>query len=153
MKELNGLVVRAKAACNGRTVGYMEKVDPHTILAIAEAFRALEQRAEAAEAKLAELERQEPVAWLNTREGDQAWPCVFIAKEKAANNREWVTLAPWVKTQPLFTRPAPAINIAELVPGEKSTDVDYAYYPLTKACHEGWNACRAAILRKIEEAK
>jgi len=44
MENLNELVVRAKAACDGRAVGYMEKVNPHTILAIAEAFRALEQR-------------------------------------------------------------------------------------------------------------
>jgi|GEM_PF-2016480 hypothetical protein len=38
--------------------------------------------------------------------------------------------------------PAPA------VPEEKSTDIDYAYKPLSKAFNEGWNACRAAMLVK-----
>lgn len=33
------------------------------------------------------------------------------------------------------------------LPDEKSTDIDYAYYPLTKARHEGWNACLAEVKR------
>lgn len=43
MEKLNELVEQAKAACDGRAVGYMEKVNPQTILAIAAAFRELEQ--------------------------------------------------------------------------------------------------------------
>jgi hypothetical protein len=52
MKELNKLVELAEKA--DAVANLMDGVNPHTILAIAEAFRALEQRAEAAEAKLAD---------------------------------------------------------------------------------------------------
>lgn len=46
--------------------------------------------------------------------------------------------------QPLYAAPP----VAPLrLPSEKSTDVDYSYYPLTKARHEGWNACLAEIKR------
>lgn len=48
----------------------------------------------------------------------------------------------------LFTRPAPAINLAELVPDELYPDpgCEFDYYHC-----EGFNLCRAAILRNIEE--
>lgn len=49
-------------------VNYIAAMSPHTIKVIAEAFRELEQRSEAAEAKLAELEKQEPVAWISSGE-------------------------------------------------------------------------------------
>jgi hypothetical protein len=44
----------------------------------------------------------------------------------------------------LYTAPPVA---ALKLPDEKSTDIDYAYYPLTKARHEGWNACLAEVKR------
>ncbi|MFE0305456.1 hypothetical protein, partial [Bacillus altitudinis] len=83
MHKLNELVELAERA--DRVANLMDGVNPHDILAIAEAFRALahslkdanacveaakqeivdlEQRAEAADAKLAELKRQEPYGWL-----------------------------------------------------------------------------------------
>lgn len=46
----------------------------------------------------------------------------------------------------LYARPAPPVAALRL-PDEKSTDIDYAYYPLTKARHEGWNACLAEVKR------
>lgn len=97
---------------------------------------ALQQKLDAAEAKLADLDKQDPIGYHSedARAVFRVWP--------HADGKICV---------PVYARPAPAINIAELVPGEKSTDVDYAYYPLTKARHEGWNACRVAILRNIEE--
>lgn len=49
MKELNELVAIAERA---DLYGNLMNADPHKILAIAEAFRALEQRAETAEAEL-----------------------------------------------------------------------------------------------------
>lgn len=41
---------------------------------------------------------------------------------------------------------APPVAALRL-PDEKSTDIDYAYYPLTKARHEGWNSCLAEVKR------
>ena len=116
-------------------------------------IKRLERQVLGYQAKLAELDNQEPVAWMNTREGDPTWPRVYSNKEKADENRAWVTLNPMVKTQPLFTRPAPAVSLAELVPPKKSTDIDYAYYPLSKARHEGYNECVDDILRNIEGSK
>lgn len=50
------------------------------------------------------------------------------------------------------TRPASAADLTELVPDEKPADSSDGND--TEAWFdEGWNACRAAILRKIEEAK
>jgi len=102
--------------------------------------------------KLAELEKQEPVACkkrlVNHRSGQEHhW--TYHGEVADASQGDVFH----VEVVPLFARAAPAVSLAELVPDEKSTDVDYAYYPLTKARHEGWNACRAAILRNIEEVK
>ena len=44
-------------------------------------------------------------------------------------------------------------KLAELVPAKKSTDIDYAYYPLSKARREGYNECVDDILRNIKETK
>lgn len=97
-------------------------------------------RANKAEAKLAELERQEPVAFTSP----------FYWKELNGSGRVNCWLRndrrdPDFKVE-LFTRPAPAINLAELVPPE----ADGSNLPLAAY---GWNACRAEILRKIEDKK
>lgn len=55
MEKLNELVAGIKS---GKLSSLWVAVDSEHILAIAEAFRALEQRAEAAESKLAELEKK-----------------------------------------------------------------------------------------------
>jgi len=106
--------------------------NPATILAIAEVFRALEQRAEAAEAtirqqdelllsyqetilrqteKLAELEKQEPFAYTdNAQIADlhkSTFAEIYPPHNSFKEDPEWL---------PLFTRPAPAVSLAELVP-------------------------------------
>lgn len=54
----------------------------------------------------------------------------------------------------LFTRPAPAINLAEMVPDEMPTSHIYhgGNGAFNAGKESGWNACRAAMLRNIEEA-
>ncbi|KAA5932363.1 MULTISPECIES: hypothetical protein [unclassified Pantoea] len=154
---------------------------PENILAIAEAFRALEQRAEAAEAdnrkllktiyeekgvalrivdklhaaeaKLAELEKQEPVAYTGAEElkvmQQGTYADMFTPHDSYKSDPQWI---------PLFIRPAPAINLAELVPREiEITVTEGVRHGLVNGsiCNphraDGWNACVAAILRNIEE--
>lgn len=53
----------------------------------------------------------------------------------------------------LFTRPAPTADLAELVPEEMPRQYQNGW-PLGHSDEAtGWNACRAEMLRKIEEAK
>ena len=139
--------------------------------AIAEAFRELEQRAEAAEAlaaeiaikcaayaeanvknldraeaaeaKLAELEKQEPYGYVViTGTGAK--------KFSTRHPRPRVTNEPPVA---VFTRPAPAADLAGLVPERKSVPESGSTFDSVTHWCDGFNSCRAAILRKIEEAK
>ncbi|KAA5939644.1 hypothetical protein F3I27_12690 [Pantoea sp. Bo_2] len=97
-----------------------------------------------AEAKLAELEKQEPVAYTDAEElkvmEQGTYADMFTPHDSYKSDPQWI---------PLFTRPAPAINLAELVPGEVTRgnedvfDVGFA---------NGFNACRAAILHNVELA-
>ncbi|UOV19263.1 hypothetical protein [Pantoea agglomerans] len=105
-----------------------------------EAFLALAQRAEAAEAKLAGLEKQEPVAWLvlNSSEG-------YV--ERNPDVVSFLEAAGLTKCKPLFTRPAPAADLADLL----SRVVDSG--ALTSPEHEAIEAECCSILRNIEEAK
>lgn len=75
---------------------------------IAAAFRALEQRAEAAEGKLSELAKQEPEAWLRCPEQGFHLP-MLLTKDQGPPPVEG-------EFYPVFTRPAPAADLAELVP-------------------------------------
>ncbi|WP_336747841.1 hypothetical protein [Pantoea vagans] len=140
---------------------------PENILAIAEAFRALEQelekecdilidtaesmrqwkqRAEAAEAKLAEQEKRKPdfhVRQIRTEQGPAWIECG----------------ADYTRGSHFFTRPVPAVRLAELVPAEWTLAqalrfVD-KYTPLSEeeAALFAVNSFRAAILRNIEEEK
>lgn len=157
---------------------FIEACSPDAIIEIAEEFRALEQRAEAAEreaanakyewgeaqanydsskkvnsalrAKLAELDKQKPVAYVMGEEtiDDFNSGYEFFAVRDAEHEEEMDNI-------PLFTRPAPAIDLAELVP-------DKWYFQLTfgipnldgmtpyQAHGAAWEQCRAAILRNIE---
>ncbi|HCJ9395019.1 TPA: hypothetical protein NV922_001325 [Escherichia coli] len=56
---------------------------------------------------------------------------------------------------PLFTRPASADSLTELVPDEMPTSHIYhgGNGAFNAGKESGWNACIAAILRNIEEAK
>ena len=205
MKELNDLVGLTDEAIASSIYSVKAKVSD--ILAIDEAFRALEQRAEAterahsreslqhidsleslrdwkqraeaAEEKVAELQKQEPVLYALRFKNSRGQPeklinenCLFRDKEKAAayglggnyvtqesGKMEWVpnpALNPEVI--PLFTRPAPAVSLADLVPDDISgkslsyiadkfqVDISQAQFILA-----GFNYHRAAIIRNIEE--
>ena len=148
MKELNELVELAEASKESdiwlmlpgqlsditgvdEAAGvFIEECSPEKILAIADAFRALEQRAEAAEELNNHLE-------LAVRKAEGVIESMRRRAEDAENKL-------------LFTRPAPAINLAELVPPrleEKDTD-----YQTLRDEKRGYNACLDDILRNIEEA-
>jgi len=105
---------------NDNDATFIAAANPATILAIAEAFRALEKRAEAAEAKLAELGSS--IHQFGRKQG------------VAAMQSEELVMAA------LSDRPAPAVSLAELVPPE----ADGSNLPFAA---NGWNACRAAMLK------
>lgn len=98
------------------------------------------------EAKLAELEKQEPAATV-FRRGDAVSVCMI-----------GVDLPDGYSD--LYAHPVPAFNLADLVPGsiepEQVPDIlDSTANPDEYACCVGrdmWEACRVAMLRKIEEA-
>ncbi|AIX48880.1 hypothetical protein PSNIH1_00690 [Pantoea sp. PSNIH1] len=149
MKELNGLadeIVEQLVDCVAADLEPVEQYKKWTRKRIAEAFRALEQRTEAAEAALAELQKQEPVGWMTDVEVDELHSGV-------AEEAYIYAHADATSTIPLFTRPAPAINLAELLPDEMPTSHIYhgGNGAFNAGKEAGWNACRAAILRKIEE--
>lgn len=95
----------------------------------------LEAERDSLQAKLTGLEKQEPYGWVNPLVDDT------VSKEYG-----WAGY-----TTPLFTRPAPAINLAELVPDEMPNGGSGS--PTDSVTHwcDGYNSCRAAILRNIEE--
>lgn len=148
---------------------YLELCSPANILAIAEAFRALKQRAEAAEAdcarldresqnlsdqlgacdrerravkaKLAEMEKQEPVGYTYNR----GINCEIVAADLNDDCPCGIDL---------YARPAPAINLAELVPDEMTPkQASRSYGGEVVGYRDGFNACIAAMLRNIEEAE
>lgn len=216
MKELNELVELAKEFDASNTVEAAMAINSQfkaaatreTILAIAEAFRELEngrndyrnkflemeQRAEAAEAKLAEEKARN--SKLSSDRAGLARECnAFEAKLAKQRNPDYFLnriescdkWGPEVELRiyesqldasksrddhgggiiELFTRPAPAINLAELVPGEMTPDMmksvqcnselgAYAAGNLAGAYDlfdEFWKVARAAMLRNIEGAK
>lgn len=98
------------------------------------------ERAEAAEEKLAEMQKQKPAGKFAFEPVGGRWHHV---KHGEAQDTE--PKLPLVK---LFTRPAPAINLAELVPeGKLSLNNGIVGWD------EGWNACIAEIMCNIEELK
>ncbi|NEG85050.1 hypothetical protein GQQ15_06190 [Pantoea agglomerans] len=164
MEKLNELAYRAERYLITKSESQPEQINVSckTILAIAEAFRALEQRAsnlndgwlnaiaerDEARAKLAELEKQEPAAWLvlNSSEG-------YV--ERNPDVVAFLEAAGLTKCKPLFTRPAPAAELADLVPDKMPTSHIYhgGNGAFNAGKESGWNACRAAMLRNIEEAQ
>ncbi len=107
----------------------------------------LRGRAEEAEAKLAELEKQDPVGYTYSR----GINCEIVVADL---NDDCPCGAD------LFTHPVPAVSLAELMPDEikiavtegvRHGIIDGEIVDPHRA--DGWNACRAAILRNIEGAK
>lgn len=100
------------------------------------------QRAEAAEEKLAELDKQDPYAYAYRFKGKQGLSFRKLDIDKCDS-----------RIMPLFTRPVPAINLAEMVPDEIPTSHIYhgGNGAFNAGKEAGWNACRAAILSNIEE--
>lgn len=121
-----------------------------------EAFLALAQRAEAAEAKLAELAKQEPAAFTSEHYWSElntfgAVKCVLL---KNGNDPDFQV--------ELFTRPVPASDLAELVPDDttrmdwlvsKVVNVREPLHGDEKYVSNLREQIDATILRKIEEAK
>jgi len=110
-----------------------------------------QQRVEAAEEKLAELENQEPIGRVDRGEANDnnEYPGVRVVclHEQA----DWINFQDGTE---LFLRPAPAVSLAELVPGEyTSADIPCAMTDTIQAEMDGWNACRSEMLLKIEGAK
>ncbi len=143
MEKLNELVSHAQIADAESMKMY--GVEPNDVFAIWQAFRSLEKRAEAAEAKLADLEKQKPIGRVDrgavTDSNEYPDARVVCLHEHVG----WEAFQDGCE---LFTRPAPAFGLEELVPDEiesaSGSDFDDYY------C-DGFNACRAAMLRKIEE--
>lgn len=143
MKILNELVelapieVQRYSVCEGWIVA-----DEGGRLVTYEAFLALAQRAEAAEAKLAEMEKQKPAAFTSEHYWSElntfgAVKCVLLNN---GNDPDFQV--------ELFTRPAPAADLAELVPPEMTWQDSNNMAEVA-----GFNECREIILRNIEEAK
>lgn len=120
-------------------------------------------------AKLAELEKQEPVhtklkyssvlpKFIGDTDEVESYHCVIHGNTPARKTMEEAYADAKQMCGNLFTRPAPAINLAELVPDEMP---GAAYAILSDKFGDGacmisddmWSACRAAIFRNIEEAK
>lgn len=151
----------------GKREDYEQPVQAVAVSWLIGRVKEMEQRAEAAEAKLVEREgfEQEPVAILGQQLRGYAEPtfiCYLLIEE---HNGEVEAGSP-LFAEPNFTSPAPAVSLAELVPDEEAfvtlikergmSDIkrDGHYIALeTRCAFRWWMFCRAAILRKIEEAK
>jgi hypothetical protein len=149
MEKLNELVALAEKA--DAVANLIDGVNPHTILAIAEAFRALLQRAEAAEAKLAELAQQKPIGWLN-----DAYLGRGVIDGEVGQDDFGPGYIP-IYSHPFNDAPAPAADLADLVPDAKAIRKEAGGYAPVYSLQEqqlfidGATWLRAAILLNIEE--
>lgn len=147
MKELNELIDRYDVSCHCSAVYVRPKQDGHLVMY--SDYASLAQRAEAAEAALAEEKRinsklredraglarecnafeaklkdwaeQEPVAYWH-RSGQ------VVTREECHNDKIFAICCK--VERPLFTRPAPAVSLAELVPDIGSNQVNDAAWKL-----------------------
>lgn len=142
---------------------YLEAVDPKAVIDLIE-------RLEAAENRVAEMEHRNHVL-REQRDGEtikrsdiEAQLAALAAQEpvayswKSHPNRSNLTRTypeSWKsprEIKPLYTHaapPAPAVNLADLVPDELTTDGIITMHECGVV--EGFNACRAEMLRRIEE--
>lgn len=183
MEKLNKLaceIVENLVDCDGAEPEVVEQYQKWTLKRMDEAFRALEKRAEAAEdrvlvladdltvereshnetlqredlikSKLSELEQQEPVAYWH-RSGQ------VVTRGESHNDKIFAICCK--VERPLFTRPAPAADLAGMVPGDdllrvlsfakfviKCVRKNGEYSPLSSQEPDEI----AAILRNIEDA-
>lgn len=105
----------------------------------------LSQQLAAAEAKLAELEKQEPHHY------------AVFEPEIFGEGDSWKSCHPdFDGAKAFYSRPAPAINLAEMVkkvmPAYADNNIEEFYGCSDEFC-AGWNHHDAAILRNIEEVK
>lgn len=109
---------------------------------LATSLLAAQQKLDAVESKLAELHKQDPVLFRDSH------GC-FVSKgkgEQLIKSCEFVT--------PYYIRPAPAINLAELVPDENEIERIYSIYcTQTVGSKNALRHIRNELLRKIEEVK
>lgn len=160
LKELDDLFLLVNSK-NNQFDNY-STVKDKTILAIAEAFRELEQRAsnlsdgwlkaiserDEARAKLAEMEKQEPVgyavkSYAVKRFDNGNFGSWLQSKGMAKGNADYYVV-------PLFERPAPSAGWEGLIPKKLPMDIQFAAHRIRNG---GWNDCINAILRNIEEGK
>lgn len=115
------------------------------------------------EAKLAELEKQRTVGnglmehLEKCSEIVSRWP---EWKKKGSDAAKFIQTLDDFETgylnghiEACKNRPAPAADLAELVPDEKPKPERGANLSAFTHWHDGWNSCRAAIMRNIEESK
>lgn len=159
LKELEMLADEAIASSI-----YSLKVKVSDILAIVEAFRELEKRAEAAEEALETEYKWRDLALQFDGHRMQALSLLKMIVNDAPVE-QYQPVRNFLNSPPLSGedimkeriaaiagRPAPAINLTELVPGELTHDGAvkmFAGLPVTAT--DVWNACRGEMLRKIEE--
>ena len=133
--EMRGLLA-------GKCVPGDMKVNEELPAYLVRKFAALQQKLDAVESKLAELHKQEPVLFRDSH------GC-FVSKgkgEQLIKSGEFVT--------PYYIRPAPAINLAELVPDENEIERIYSIYcTQTVGSKNALRHIRNELLRKIEEVK
>ncbi|MDU4128676.1 hypothetical protein [Pantoea sp.] len=109
--------------------------------------RELQAKLEAAEAKLAELAKQEPVAIVARQDPVLLWEWTKLGKRSDTPDGMY-----------LYARPAPAADLAALVPVTIPKNVFNVIYDecggfveTTANAQHIWEYCRAAILHNIEE--
>jgi len=162
-QALKYLEIDAKAYADNFSASMI--VSTKNILAIAEAFRALDQevqknldgalawqqRAEAAEAKLAELAQQKPIGWLN-----DAYLGRGVIDGEVGQDDFGPGYIP-IYSHPFNDAPAPAADLADLVPDAKAIRKEAGGYAPVYSLQEqqlfidGATWLRAAILLNIEE--
>ncbi|UJH95905.1 hypothetical protein [Pantoea phage Nafs113] len=151
---------------NAAYVNFICRIEPKDITAIAEAFQNLEnenaelrqQRAGLAkeandfESKLSALASQPPVAYTDAEELDTMQKGTYADMFKPCD--EYKSDPKWI---PLFTRAAPAADLAELIPEkwtlEQALKFVEGYTPPSEeeSVMFAVNSFRATILRNIEE--
>lgn len=163
MEKLNELEALAKQCTSMKVdvntdaayANFITQIEPEHIIDIAEHVRELEQRAEAAEAKLAD-EKQINSKLRDDRAGLSRECNGFEAKLKDQDE----LIHSLQETVYRYSGPVPAVDLADLVPSEVPRDVYQVIFDecggfvdCTANATTIWQACRAAMLRKIEEAK